>query len=301
MKRTLRDILLVARHELADSITSRRVAVVLILYVAGAMLACNGFISALNKIEVELTQTLGLATANTAGAVTDALWKSAAFRRMITHLVGDKSVALELLSVPPIALIYGWLAFTFTPILVMLSSSTRISEEVGSGSARFILVRIPRATFCLGKFVGQALEIILALTLSVAGAWCIARFRLPGMDDATVIRVMILYAWKAWLYSLAYVGLALGISQTTRSSNLAMGLGFAAWALTGILAGLANVYEGPGIQRIWQALTMLVPIGHRLDLWRSDPAHVIPAAVFLLSLSMVYLFLGHICFGRRDL
>ncbi len=121
------------------------------------------------------------------------------------------------------------------------------------------------------------------------------------MDDATVIRAMILYAWKVWLYSLAYVGLALGISQTTRSSNLAMGLGFAAWATTGILAVLANAYEGAGIQRIWQALTMLVPVGHRLDLWRSDPAHVIPAAVFLLSLSMVYLFLGHISFGRKDL
>ena len=97
MRGFLRSILIVARYELADAIRTRRVIVLLILYLAGAMLACNGFITVLHKLEAQLVESLSLSPTSSAGAVTEALWKSTPFRRMITRLVGSKQVALGMI------------------------------------------------------------------------------------------------------------------------------------------------------------------------------------------------------------
>ena len=138
MREFLRQIWVVLRYELADSVRSRRVLILLLLYLAGAMLACNGFISAIQKVEGQLSEALALPGSTTPGAVADALWRSKAFRRIVISLVGHKEIALEVLSLPPIAVIYGWLAFTFTPVLVVLSTWTSNFEpgrEPGTSSA----------------------------------------------------------------------------------------------------------------------------------------------------------------------
>lgn len=296
-----KNIWIVAREEIADSVQSRRVAVLIILYLAGSMLACNGFISTIHKLESQLTELMALGSVSSPGAVTDALWKSESFRRMVIHLTGDKDVAMELLSIPPMAVIYAWLVFTFIPLLVMMSSAGRISEEVHAGSCRFVLTRITRSAWCLGKFVGQAMEVIVPLTLSVIGAWCIARFRLTGMDGIAVMRGMIFYGWKAWIYSLSFIGLALGISQLTRSPNQAMAFGFLAWVVMSILSLMANHFAGDGIRQIWLGVQMIIPMGHRMDLWRLDFAHVCQASIYLVALGLAYLYAGHVVFTKKDL
>jgi ABC-type transport system involved in multi-copper enzyme maturation permease subunit len=297
----LRDIFVIARHELADSIRSRRVAVFLVLYLAGAMIACSGFISVVHRLEQQLSEALALSQSRAPGAVIDTVWKSRQFQDMITHLVGDPAIAREFFNIPVIALFYGWLAFVFTPLLVMLSASGRISEEVSSGSARFVLVRTRRQAWCLGKFAGQAVEVIVPLMLSAIGAWCVARFRLPTMDGGEALRTMIIYAWKVWLYSLPFVGLALGISQATRSPYLAMTAGFIAWIALVILSAVSTHFVGDGIRQAWQLVQIVNPLDHQLDLWRTDPRHVVSACVFLVALAFTYLSAGYAVLARKDL
>ena len=178
MSTFFRHVWVVLRYELADTIRSRRVVILLLLYLAGAMLTCNGFITAMHKLETQLADTLALPAASSAGVVTDTLWRSKTFRRMVISLVGNKEIALEILSVPPIAVIYGWLAFMFTPVLVTLSAAGRIAEEVSSGSVRYVLTRTSRPAWCIGKFMGQACEVLLALVLSAIGTWSLARFHM---------------------------------------------------------------------------------------------------------------------------
>jgi len=296
----LRDLLIIARHELADSLRSRRFIVILLLYVAGAMLVCNGFISALHKLEGQLSETLKLPTASSAGVVTEALWKSDTFRQMISHLVGDREVARELLTVPPIALIYAWVAFTFTPALIMLSTPARIAEEVGSGSARFVLCRTSRLAWCLGKFCGQALELVVVLMLSAVGAWLVARVRFYGADDAGLLAAMIIYGWKVWVYALAFIGLALAVSQACRSANLATVLAFVLLLGTIVLGALAQHYGSAGDHPGWELIRLLLPAGQRLALWRTSPVHVLPAMAHLAALGLVYLLTAHALFARKD-
>ncbi len=296
-----RHIVIVARHELAEGFRSRRAIVVLILYMAGAVLATNGFISVINRVEDQVSDMLAVAPDASTGAVTRALWKSPRFRHMLTALVRDREVAESLLATPPIALIYGWLAFTFTPILVVLTTSSRIAEEVASGSVRLVFLRTQRHAWCLGKFAGQALLVIVALCLSAIGAWITARIRMTGLQAGPTAASMMIYAGKAWLFSLAFVGLALGVSQATRSPNLATAIGFVVWIGMRILGALATRFEGDGIRRVWYGIGLLTPHGHWVDLWRPNPASLMSATLFLAALGLTYLFLGYGILSRRDL
>lgn len=296
-----RSIRIVAGYELSDAIRSRRAVVVLLLYLLGAMAACNGFITVLHKLEVQLAEMLALPASAQVGTVVDALWKSPRFQRMIVHLVGNRDVAMELLSVPPFALLYGWLAFTFTPVLVMLTTPSRIAEEIGTGSARFVLVRTSRFRWCLGKFAGQSLLVLLALLLSAAGAWAVARLRMQGMDGPAAAGGILFYALRAWIYSLAFVGLALSLSLATRSGNLAVVLGLLAWLGLTVLSHAARNRAGEGLGILWELAERLTPQGHRLDLWRPRAVHVLPAGVFVCMLGVGYMLSGYLCFRRKDL
>lgn len=291
----------VAQDELHDALRSRRFVVVLVLYVLGAGGACFGFISALHKVEIELSGALGLSASDSPGAVADALWQSVTFKRMIGQLVGDRQVAQELLAIPPVALIYGWLAFTFTPILVMLSTPARIAEDVASGYARFSLVRASRTEWCLGKFLGQALEIIVPLMLSAISAWSVARFMLYSMAGADVIGAMIIYGWKVWVYCLAFTGLALGVSQLCRSANQATAFALMLWTVLALARGAHAMIPSAAWQKVLAILPLLTPAGHKLDLWRTSPAYVLPAMVYILSIGAVFFAIGHAFFLKRDL
>jgi hypothetical protein len=100
--------------------------------------------------------TLRISAASSPGVITEALWRSERFQRMVVALVKNREVAMEILAIPPIALIYGLLAFASVPLLIMLFCSGRIAEDVGSGACRFILSRTSRLAWCWGKYVGQA-------------------------------------------------------------------------------------------------------------------------------------------------
>ncbi|OGV62581.1 MAG: hypothetical protein A2498_15870 [Lentisphaerae bacterium RIFOXYC12_FULL_60_16] len=291
---------IVARHELSDAVRSRRAAVMMVLYVAGAVTSINGFINVLQKLELQIAQTLGVEALSSAGAVTDTLWKSRPFRNMLMSLVGDRSVAMDLLSIPPIALIYGWVAFTFVPMLVMLVTPARVAEEIGSGAVRFVVPRCTRSAWCAGKVAGQSALVILALILSVAGAWTVARLRLPGMDGWAVAQAMMMLAGKTWIYAFAFVGLAVGIAQFHRSPNQATALGFIAWMVLGIVGIMCHFYAGPGIRQIWLVIELIIPQGHRMDLWRMDGAYLLSGCAFLASLGMCYAAVGYAYFSRRD-
>jgi ABC-type transport system involved in multi-copper enzyme maturation permease subunit len=300
MKRFLQHLAILTRFELADAIRSRRAAVVLLLYLAAALLSTNAFVTAIQKLETQLASILQL-EANSPGAMADALWKSARFRQMIGSLIGDREVAQGLMGMPPIALLYGFLAFFYTPFFVLLTATPRVAGDVWSGAARFVLFRTSRAAWVLGKLFGQALLVLLAILLGALGAWCLARFRLEGMDGLAAARGMAVMAGKAWIFSLPFLGLAIGISQLVRSPNTANAIGFIAWLGTGILAVMAKHFAGDGVRQLWDLVLMLVPQGYQLDLWRLDALSLATATTTLLALGAAYTAAGFAVFSRRDL
>jgi ABC-type transport system involved in multi-copper enzyme maturation permease subunit len=301
MTKCVQDIWVVARHELIDSVKSRRFIVILLLYIVGSVLACNACISVLHKLESQISETLKLDPASSPGAVTEAFMKSDSFRRMVVGLVRDKEIAIELIDKPPLALIYAGLVFLFMPLLIMLSTPARIANEISCGSAKFALFRTSRGAWCAGKFLGQALEIILPLTLSAVSAWILTRIRVPDMAGTAEIIAMLAYAWRVWIYCLAYIGLALGVSLFCRSANQAVAFALIVWTMLIVLYHAAKYFATEGWLRSLDVIPLLVPMGHRQDLWREDFSMVLSAVVYLLTLSMIYFCTGYLFFRKRNL
>ena len=167
--RFFRDVMIVAGQEMSDSIRSRRAIVVLVMFLAIALMLTLLSIKALHAFETALSGALMLDTSEHTGTVTAALWKNPNFREMIIHMVGDRDVALSLLNFPPLSLFFMGIVFAFTPALVAFTSSARFADEIWSGSIRFVITRTTRIAWCLGKYFGQSLQILIALLASVPG------------------------------------------------------------------------------------------------------------------------------------
>jgi len=287
-------------NELVDAFRSRRAIALFVLYLLGSIASCAMFVRVLHEVEKELVAGLGLTPPATAGSVTETLWESDVFKHILTELVGDRSVAETLLSVPPLALFYAWLSFIFAPLLVMLLSSPRIAEEVGSGSVRFVLFRTSRSAWCLGKLGGQAVLLAAALLISAAGAWGVGMVRMAGFPPLGSIPYLLVFSARAWIFAWPFLGLALGVSQLTRSPVMATAAGFVVMGCMFIATGLSHYFTGDGWRQLLDVVYQLSPYGTRAALWHFDAAHMIPATVLLMALGLLYFLLGYAGYVRRD-
>lgn len=291
----------VMRQELSDALRSRRAAVILLLYLAVSALTMNGALSGLLRLENELASVLQLPASPEPGAVTSALWKSERFRRIVSSATGSSSLVSELIGVSPIVLIFAGLAFFYTPLLAILVVSPRISEEISGGAARFALSRTSRGAWSAGKSLGLVALVGVALLMGGAGAWTVARFRMPGADPLELASGILVESVRALAYSIPYLGLALGVSHVTRSPSRATGVALAVLFAVSLLAWVSAKYAGEGWAALWNAARAVTPQAYRVDLWFRAPARFLPAAVSLAALGAVYAAAGFLLFRRRDL
>lgn len=297
--RRFRDALLVAGFELRDSLRSRKAIVLLVLYVAGAAAASGIFLRVLLEIEETLAETLGVASSSQPGAATHALFASDQFLSILSGLVGDHDLARSLVQMPPMALFYGWLALTFGPLLAVLVSCDAIASEIGQGSARFALVRADRAAWTLGKGLGQAGLVAVGLAAGGIATWIVGALFLDGFDAAASAWWIARLGGRAWILTLAYLGLALGVSQALRSANAARaGAFFALVVLAMIGEGLEWLEDSA--PTVAGTLLQALPRAHVLDLWRPEVTDRLPAMAMLVAIAGCFFALGHVVFRRRD-
>ena len=296
----IRHIGLIMRNECQDALRSRRALVVILLFMAAALLTMNGFLTILLRLENELAETLQLPAAEQPGAVVDALWRSDRFHRMVARAVRSEELVRDLVGMSPIALVYAGLLFFYTPLLVALAAPVRVAEELAGGSVRYVLIRASRLSWSVGKFLGQAAVLVVALLCSGLGAWVLVRMRMAGASDWRHGAEMLFWAGRAWVYGMAFLGMVLGVAHVTRSPSRCTAIALLTVFLVGTLAWASERYAGPGWRQMGYVIHPLLPQAHRLDLWRSSAAHAVPAAVMLLALGTGYLLAGYAWFRRRD-
>lgn len=298
--RTLYRIWQNALMEWTGAVRSRRALVLLALYLVFAVGCMYVTISILGKMEVELAKLLQLPASDQTGVVSATLWKSKPFQRMIHSAVSSELVYHDIVGRHPVELMYGFFAFFFAPLLVMLVAGNRIADDLRSGAVRYSIVRCTRAEWTLGKYLGQTLMIALALAISAVGAWLVAVFRLSGTDVWALLPAMLGWGLRAWIYSLAWVGVALGASHCTRSGSWATVFGILLMAGLALVPGLlkltASWLEMPWIENF----NVVAPSTMESYLWRRSFAPLAVAASTLLTLGLAYLALGYAFFRRRD-
>ena len=296
----LRDLWVVASFDLAESLRSRKIAVFIVLYVVGAIAATLIFTELLQTIEEELAEQLLVARTSMPGSMTDAVMERPELRRVLSKLVGDRELALTLLSIPPVALLFGWVTITFAPIFVVFTSSDSMSTELASGSVRFSLVRTERSAWAFGKLLSHTLLLLLSVALAGVATWITAYFRLSVFDGSQTARWIVRYMLTASCFAFAHLGMVLGASQLTRSVPWSRALGLAA-----VIAsfGVERFLRSDFMQRwpvVADSLRQVFPPAHRLDLWRPSALDVGATMVLLSVLGLTFFILGYIRFARRD-
>lgn len=296
--RSLARIFHVALAEWAGAVRSRRALVLLLLYLVAAVMCMYGTISIFSKMETELAQVLQLPEAEQTGVVSKTLWTSKPFRKMTRAVIRNDLVFRDIEGRHPIELVYAWFVFLCAPLLVVLVAGNRVADDLRSGAVRYAIVRCTRTEWSVGKYVGQALMLVCALAASAVGAWIVALCRLS--DAGALLPAMFDWGARAWIYSLAWLGVALGISHLTRTGSRATALGiFAVAALTALPMILS--WTGTRFDLPWLVNFDLVsPVTSKILLWRQDVAPLAEASFRLVLLGIFYLALGNAVFRRRD-
>lgn len=300
-KGLLRDAAVIAAFDLGESLRSRKVLVFMVLYVLGAIGSTVIFTEVLQEVELALAEQLLVARTSDPGSLTQAVMESPELLRVLSRLVRDEALARTLVAEPPIALLYHWVALAFGPIFAVLTSSDTIASEVSSGSIRFALARTDRAGWLLGKVLGQSSLLAVGLLLGAAGAWVTGFVQLGAFDGPATATALVRYVGTAFVYVWAHLGLALGVSQLTRSVPWSRALGLLALvSVFGIHRFLERDWVIEAVPVLSGSLRQLFPVAHRLDLWRPGLEASAPALLLLLALGSSYIALGYLRFARRD-
>ena len=283
--------------ELFGAIRTRRAIVVLALYLASSLLCMNGAVTVLGNMEGQLVEVLHLQTAEDgrSGVISRTLWQSDQFQRMVRHAVGDSLVYEDIRGKHPAELLYAWFTFLFVPLLTVLIAANRVADDIHSGAVRYMLTRVTRFEWSLGKYTGTAFLLAAGLAVGALAAWCVAAFRLSGADIPELLPSMLGWSAKAWVLSLAWLGLALGISHVARTGAKATSLGVSALVAWSAASASLSLFGGR-----FAVLARLFPSAVDDALWRASFAPVASASLWLLFLGLLYLTAGYAVFARRD-
>lgn len=292
-----RDIFLVACNELADSIRSRRTLMLVFLYAALIVFAGWMMIRFIESISIRMLTELGLSSYEDADALAPVLWKSAEYQRLTRGFLG-KDLQESAAGMHPFGWIFGVMAFTLTPILVMWTSAARLAEDVGNRAVRFLAVRTSRLAWCLGKYAGQAAQLLLALLAGGVCMWVLGLLYMPGFSPAASAGAIFRMTLASWIWGLGFLGLAAGVSQFTARHHLATAMGTIALVAVYVIHVLSDKITR---HDAWKLMDNLFPTGHYRGLWSLEPACLLPSVVIICALSLLYLFAGHLFFSRRDL
>lgn len=291
----------VALFELAAAVRTRRAIVLVALYLAASLLGMSGAITALGKMEDRLAEILQVEKVEgKSGVVSAALWKSKPFQQLVRSVVGDSLIYDDIVGKHPAELIYAWIVFLAVPLLTVLVATRRVAEEVKSGAAKYMLLRVTRLEWTLGKYFGIALLMLVGLLIGAVAAWIVAAFRLSGADIPALLPAMIVWSFKAWFLSLAWLGLALGVSHLFKSGAKADAVAILLMIAFSVVPAIMNAFGSAWLGGKLLVLVRLFPSSVDDALWRSSFLPVAASATWLVMLGLLYLSIGHAVFARRD-
>jgi len=297
----LRAALLVAWFDLRESLRSWKALALLVIYLMGAMAAAGIFVQILAEIEQTMADTLQVAQTSRPGAMTASLMESEQVLDMLSGLIGDRGLAEQLVSTPPVALFYGWLSMAFVPILVTFTSAESISSELSSGACRYSLFRSDRLSWAAGKLAGQSLLMAVGILAGAAGVWLVGWYGMNSFEGALTAGWLLRFSARAWVYGFAFLGMTLGISQLTRSINGARAMALIALIVAAAGGGLLTVPEiTEHAPLLADTVRQLFPNAHKLDLWRPEANIRMGAMVMLMALGTIAFAAGHQWMSRRD-
>lgn len=285
-------ILRSARFEASVAFRNRRAIVTALLFtvVGAAVMYLNIRIFA--ELEAQVVALLGLPAAASPGEVSMTLWRSEQFKNIVSHMLGGGLVFNDILGQHPVALAFAGFIFQAVPVLTLLSAAPSAAGAIRTGSARYVLTRVSRTEWTLGLFLAEALVLLAAMLLLAVAADGVALWKLPASVAATLLPSLLGWAIRAWIYSIAWLGVFTGVSLAVTTPGKATILSIL------LMVALSCLGFATGEYAPWA--DFLRPQGFEDLMWRSSPSALFEGVTGILSVAFLYLGIGSALFARRD-
>ena len=281
-----------AIFELASAIRSRRALVTVLLFAligAGVMFVT---VSIFSTLEEQVVSALGLPAAENPGGVTMTLWRSSVFKAMMSKALGSSLLFNDMLAMHPVAIAFGSFVFGVVPFMTLITCAPTAAGEIRSGSLRYVLLRVSRTEWVFGLFFAEALVLLIAMMLLAAAAASVALYRLPEWSALGFVPSLFGWAFRAWVYSLAWLGVCIGASMCVKSPGKATGFALLLYVVFALFGYFADS---------WCAVFDFVrPQGYEHALWRASFSAVFEGVVGTIAIAFLYLGIGSAVFARRD-
>jgi hypothetical protein len=300
---SLRDVALVARFELGESLRSRLLAVMILLFVGAGALGAWTYSAFVEQAEEKAAQVLDAPRAGKPGAAVRRLRDSQSYRDVLRFFVRDDRKADYFAAFPPIVVFYAFASFLFSPWLILFTSAETIASEVSSRAIRYSLLRTGRLTYALGKALGQLAILVGVTGLAALVFYVVAWIKLSGFEPVATALGLLGYWPRVVIYTMPFLSWALFASMATASANFARIVSLGGAVLLAIASGIASWAErqdGSPTAGALSLLGVITPFGHA-EGFRYPLGGALPADLAIcLMLTVLYFFAGFAILRRRD-
>jgi len=277
--------LTLARFEVGTLLRNRRAVAALLLY-ALFTLAVG---AALVWLESVLRDPLQMAEM-VAKAKGGAEWKGPhSLEEALAMMIGgDKSLAAKLVGVPLVIHGFFFVALSFLPFLVALTSHDLLNTDLRAGAHRFVLLRVPRGVLLAGRVLAH-LALLVGVTVAAnVVLLAFAIWKIPAFDVGAALFTLAHYWGSTVLWGLPWLALAALVSAVVDAPGLSL------LALLGamIALGLGSRYEG---------FEWITPSYFKAGLWRWSLVDVLTSLAAFGAFTAVFLGGAWAVLTRRDL
>ena len=282
----LAPILTLARFEAGTLLRNRRAVAALLVYAlftlaAGAALV---WLESILRDPMQLAQLVAKAKGGSAN------WKGPqSLEEALAMLVGgDKSLAATLAGIPLVIHGFFWVALSFLPFLVALTSHDLMNTELKAGAHRFVLLRLPRGAWLAGRLLAHLALLVGVTVASNALLLAFAWWKLPSFDVAATALTLLRYWVSTVAWGLPWLALAALVSAIVDTPGLSL------LALLGamIALGLGSRYTG---------LEWITPSYFKAGLWRWSVVDVLASLGAFAAFTAVFLGGAWAVLRGRDL
>lgn len=291
-----RTIRLVAGFDLYESLRSRKAIALICLYTIAALAGSALFIKLVNEVMMDLTKEFG-------AAATAKMLESEELVDFVKSRVvdGDEAVAREFLSVPPLALFYGWWASNLLPLVVVLTSADAISDPVASGGIRYAMFRASRIDWALGKLAGQTLLMAVGILIGGLAAFVLGAIMLDTFKAAPTFWWILVMCGRSLFYGFAYLGVALCASQLVRSNAAARALGIVLMFMVVVGGAIVQArFATAAAPELMKVVKQVFPNAHSITLFHPSLSTRLPSMIALTAIGAGFFALGFLRFSQRD-
>lgn len=294
---------LLIAHELRGLFRTRRVLVLVALYLSAGLLGGFGYVRTAQLAQdtaVETAVARGLSEAEAQAAVAQAA--SPLSQQIVEAVAGseDDEIATSL-SQSLILPVFFWASLAFLPLLILLTGFDSISSELATRSLRYSVLRAGRGEILFGKAAAQLLIFAVMSAVCAAGLFAMAVGLIEGFDAGSNL----LGFARVWLlllpFAACYVGLVLMASSATQRGFFALLLAFViafGLRITGGIAGLVDA-QGPWAPMRW--LRFVSPAHYHDGLWLADWTGPALSSLAYLAFATLFGALALTILLRRDL